>query len=156
MFTFIGALIALLVGYLVYGKIVEKVFGVDEKRETPAYTRNDGVDYVPIGHWKASLIQLLNIAGLGPIFGAIMGALWGPAAFLWIVLGGIFAGAVHDYFAGMLSVRNGGAQLPEIVGKYLGNGMRQFVNLFAVVLLVLVGTVFVTGPAKLIVTLTPD
>jgi len=104
---------------------------------------------------RGSLVQLLNIAGLGPIFGPIAGALWGPVAFVWIVLGGIFAGGVHDYFSGMLSVRNGGAQLPEIVGKYLGQGMRYFVNVFSVILLILVGTVFVAGPAKLIVTLTP-
>jgi len=156
MITFFVSLIALLVGYLVYGKIVEKAFGIDENLQTPAYAKNDGVDYVPISNWRALLVQLLNIAGLGPIFGAIMGALWGPVAFIWIVLGGIFAGAVHDYFSGMLSVRNGGAQLPEIVGKYLGNGMKHFVNLFSVILLLLVGTVFVTGPAQLIVSLTPD
>ncbi|MCB8816009.1 carbon starvation CstA family protein [Desulfosporosinus shakirovi] len=156
MITFLLSFVALIVGYMVYGKFVEKVFGINEGLETPAYTKTDGVDYVPMESNRGSLVQLLNIAGLGPIFGPIAGALWGPVAFLWIVLGGIFAGAVHDYFSGMLSVRNGGAQIPDIVGKYLGKGMRQFVNVFSVVLLILVGTVFVAGPANLIVTLTPS
>ncbi|HBW37784.1 MAG TPA: carbon starvation protein A, partial [Desulfosporosinus sp.] len=156
MITFLLSFVALIIGYLVYGKFVEKVFGINETLETPAYSKTDGVDYVPMDSARGGLVQLLNIAGLGPIFGPIAGALWGPVAFLWIVLGGIFAGAVHDYFSGMLSVRNGGAQLPDIVGKYLGQGMRHFVNVFSVVLLVLVGTVFVAGPAKLIVTLTPS
>ncbi|MFV9510132.1 carbon starvation protein A [Tepidibacillus sp. LV47] len=156
MITFILSFVALIVGYIFYGRFVEKVFGVNENRPTPAYANQDGVDFVPISTSRNSLIQLLNIAGLGPIFGPILGALWGPVAFLWIVLGGIFAGAVHDYFSGMLSVRNNGAQLPEMVGKYLGKGMKQFVNVFSLVLLVLVGVVFVTGPAGLIATLTPD
>ncbi len=156
MITFLLSFVALIVGYMVYGKFVEKVFGINENLETPAYTKTDGVDYVPMDSNRGSLVQLLNIAGLGPIFGPIAGALWGPVAFIWIVLGGIFAGGVHDYFSGMLSVRNGGAQLPEIVGKYLGHGMRYFVNVFSVILLVLVGTVFVAGPANLIVTLTPS
>ena len=156
MITFLLSFVALIIGYMVYGKFVEKVFGINENLETPAYTKTDGVDYVPMNSNTGSLVQLLNIAGLGPIFGPIAGALWGPVAFLWIVLGGIFAGAVHDYFSGMLSVRNGGAQLPDIVGKYLGQGMRHFVNVFSVVLLILVGTVFVAGPANLIVTLTPS
>ena len=155
MITFLLSFVALILGYMFYGKFVEKVFGINENLETPAYTKSDGVDYVPMGSTRGSLVQLLNIAGLGPIFGPIAGALWGPVAFIWIVLGGIFAGAVHDYFSGMLSVKNGGAQLPDIVGKYLGQGMRYFVNVFSVVLLLLVGTVFVAGPAKLIVTLTP-
>src|SRR5665648_367690 len=155
MITFILSFVALIVGYMVYGKFVEKVFGPNENLETPAYTKADGVDYVPMSANRGSLVQLLNIAGLGPIFGPIAGALWGPVAFIWIVLGGIFAGGVHDYFSGMLSVRNGGAQLPSIVSKYLGRGMGYFVNGFSVILLLLVGTVFVAGPAKLIVTLTP-
>ncbi|CCO07531.1 carbon starvation protein A [Desulforamulus hydrothermalis] len=155
MFTFLAAIILLIVGYLTYGKFVEKVFGVNENNVCPAYAKQDGVDYVPMEWKRASLVQLLNIAGLGPIFGPIMGALWGPVAFLWIVLGSIFAGAVHDYFSGMLSVRNGGAGLPDIVGKYLGKGMKAFTNVFALVLLVLVGTVFMTGPAKLLASLTP-
>ncbi|MBO8137973.1 MAG: carbon starvation protein A [Desulfotomaculum sp.] len=154
MFTFIAAIILLFVGYFTYGKFVEKVFGADENRVTPAYEKEDGVDYVPMEWKRASLIQLLNIAGLGPIFGPIMGALWGPVAFLWIVVGSIFAGAVHDYFSGMLSMRNGGASLPGIVGKYLGNSMRIFTNGFALLLLVLVGTVFMTGPAKLLANMT--
>jgi len=156
MITFLLSFVALIIGYMVYGKFVEKVFGINENLETPAYSKADGVDYVPMDSGRGSLVQLLNIAGLGPIFGPIAGALWGPVAFLWIVLGGIFAGAVHDYFSGMLSVRNGGAQLPDIAGKYLGQGMRHFVNVFSVVLLILVGTVFVAGPANLIVTLTPS
>ncbi|HZK52843.1 MAG TPA: carbon starvation protein A [Desulfosporosinus sp.] len=155
MITFLLSFVALIVGYMVYGKFVEKVFGPNENLETPAYTKADGVDYVPMSANRGSLVQLLNIAGLGPIFGPIAGALWGPVAFIWIVLGGIFAGGVHDYFSGMLSVRNGGAQLPSIVSKYLGRGMGYFVNGFSVILLLLVGTVFVAGPAKLIVTLTP-
>ena len=156
MITFILSFVALIVGYIVYGRFVEKVFGINENRQTPAYAKQDGIDYIPMDWKKGSLIQLLNIAGLGPIFGSILGALWGPVAFVWIVIGGIFAGAVHDYFSGMLSVRNNGAQVPDIVGKYLGNGMRQFVNVFSLLVLILVGTVFVTGPAALIETLTPD
>lgn len=156
MITFILSFVALIVGYIFYGRFVERVFGVNEKRETPAYAQQDGIDFVPMDWKKGSLIQLLNIAGLGPIFGPILGALWGPVAFVWIVIGGIFAGAVHDYFSGMLSVRNNGAQVPDIVGKYLGKGMRQFVNVFSLILLILVGTVFVTGPAALIETLTPE
>ena len=116
MITFFAAIILLVLGYFTYGKYIEKVFGIDEQRTCPAYTKQDGVDYVPMEWKRASMVQLLNIAGLGPIFGPIMGALWGPVAFLWIVLGSIFAGAVHDYFSGMLSVRNNGAGLPEMVG----------------------------------------
>ncbi len=156
MITFLASFVALVLGYIFYGRFVEKVFGVNENRQTPAYANNDGVDYIPMSTTKNSLIQLLNIAGLGPIFGPIMGALWGPVAFIWIVIGGIFAGAVHDYFSGMMSVRNNGAQVPDLVGKYLGKGMHQFTNIFSLLLLVLVGTVFVSGPAGLIVTLTPD
>lgn len=155
MITFFVAIALLVLGYFTYGKYIEKVFGVDEQRTTPAYTNQDGVDFVPMEWKRASMVQLLNIAGLGPIFGPIMGALWGPVAFLWIVLGSIFAGAVHDYFSGMLSVRNNGAGLPDMVGKYLGKGMKSFTNVFALVLLVLVGTVFMTGPAKLLADLTP-
>ena len=113
-------------------------------------------DFIKLPPAKIFLIQFLNIAGLGPIFGAISGALWGPAAFLWIVFGCIFAGAVHDYFSGMLSVRHDGASIPEVVGKYLGNGFKQFMRGFSVVLLILVGTVFITGPAGLLASLTPD
>lgn len=156
MITFIASIALLIIGYFTYGKLVEKVFGINESRQTPAYAKQDGVDYIPMGWKRNSLIQLLNIAGLGPIFGPIMGALWGPAAFLWIVFGSILAGAVHDYLTGMISIRNNGAHLPALVRKYLGKGMHQFVNAFTLVLLVLVGTVFVTGPAKLLESLTPS
>lgn len=140
-------------GYFIYGSIVEKVFGIKEKRTTPAYSKNDGVDYVPMNTKKVYLVQLLNIAGVGPIFGPIMGALYGPAAMLWIVVGCIFGGAVHDYFSGMLSIRNGGASVPTITGKYLGNGAKHFMNVFALVLLLLVGVVFVSAPAGMITNL---
>ncbi len=150
MFSFIISLIALVLGYLIYGKFVEKVFGPDPQRKTPAITRNDGVDFIVLPSWKVFMIQFLNIAGTGPIFGAIMGAKFGPASYLWIVLGCIFAGAVHDYFTGMLSVRQGGAGLPDIVGKYLGNGTKKVLLVFSVVLLLLVGTVFVYSPALIL------
>ncbi|MGE5577166.1 MAG: carbon starvation CstA family protein, partial [Syntrophothermus sp.] len=140
MYTFLGAIVVLILGYLLYSKVVERVFAVDEKRPTPAVTLEDGVDFVPMGWKRIFLIQFLNIAGLGPIFGAISGALWGPPAFLWIVFGTIFAGGVHDYLSGMLSLRNNGASISEIVGKYMGNGARQFMRAFSIVLLVLVGT----------------
>ncbi|HHW01768.1 MAG TPA: carbon starvation protein A [Thermoanaerobacterales bacterium] len=156
MFSFIGSIIALIAGYIIYGAIIERVFGADENRKTPCYTINDGVDFVPMDKYRSALIQLLNIAGLGPIYGAISGALWGPAAFLWIVFGGIFAGAVHDYLAGMISLRNKGANVPEIAAKYLGEKSRIIINVFAVVLLVLVGVVFVNGPAGLLAILTPE
>ena len=154
MLSFIGSLIALVVGYIVYGKIVGKIFGAKEDLETPAYSKEDGVDYVPLSWPRIFLIQLLNIAGLGPIFGAIAGALFGPAAFIWIVLGSIFAGGVHDYLSGMLSIRNGGASISEVVGEYLGEGARKFMRVFSIVLLVLVGTVFMTGPAGLLANMT--
>ncbi|WP_456277763.1 carbon starvation CstA family protein [Bacillus sp. AK128] len=153
MYTFIAGVLLLIVGYFTYGKFVDKVFGPKEDRQTPAYTRKDGVDYLPMSEKKNSLIQLLNIAGVGPIFGPIMGALYGPVAFLWIVLGCIFAGAVHDYLTGMISIRNKGAHLPELAGKFLGKFMKHMVNFFAVLLLLLVGTVFVTAPAGLLHTL---
>ena len=156
MVTFILSFVALIVGYMIYGRIVEKVFGIDEKRPTPSQTNADGVDFVPMSEKKSMLIQLLNIAGLGPIFGPILGALWGPVAFVWIVLGSIFAGAVHDYFSGMLSVRHNGAGLPKLVEIYLGKFMGKFTNAFALLLLVLVGVVFVTGPAGLLAALTPS
>ncbi|WP_096439568.1 carbon starvation CstA family protein [Alteribacter populi] len=155
MVTFIVSIILLVIGYFTYGKFVERVFGVKEARPTPAYANQDGIDYVPMGTKRNSLIQLLNIAGVGPIFGPILGALYGPVAFLWIVLGAIFAGAVHDYLTGMISIRNRGAHLPELAGKFLGNVMKHVVNGFSVLLLLLVGTVFVTAPAALIDNLTP-
>ncbi len=144
------AIAVLVTGYVVYGKFVERVFGINEARETPALEMADGVDFIEMPWYKIFLIQFLNIAGLGPIYGAIAGALWGPQAFIWIVLGSIFAGGVHDYFSGMLSIRNGGSSIAEIVGKYLGGGAKQFMRVFSVVLLVLVGTVFMTGPALLL------
>ncbi|WP_243292314.1 carbon starvation CstA family protein [Bacillus sp. FJAT-47783] len=154
MYTFIFGIILLIVGYFTYGKFVEKVFGVNDSRQTPAYSHQDGVDYLPMGTKRNSLIQLLNIAGVGPIFGPIMGALYGPVAFLWIVFGCIFAGAVHDYLTGMISIRNHGAHLPELAGKFLGKVMKHVVNAFSILLLLLVGTVFVTAPAGLIHNLT--
>ncbi len=156
MLYFILAVAALLGGYFVYGGFVARVFGVDENRATPAMRMADGVDYVSMPTWKVYLVQLLNIAGLGPIFGPILGALYGPAALLWIVLGTIFAGAVHDFFSGMMSVRYDGLSIPDVVGKDLGNGMKQFMRGFSIVLLVLVGVVFVLGPAKLMAVLTPE
>ena len=140
----------LVLGYVVYGKFVEKVFGIDPQRATPATTMADGVDYVPMKPWRIFLIQFLNIAGVGPIIGAIMGAQFGTASFLWIVLGSIFAGAVHDYLSGMISLRDKGASLPEIHGTYLGNGAKQFMRGFTVLLMILVGVVFVTTPANLL------
>lgn len=155
MITFLISIVILVVGYFTYGKFVEKVFGVNDERQTPAITHADSMDYVPMGTKRNSLIQLLNIAGVGPIFGPIMGALYGPVAFLWIVFGAIFAGAVHDYLTGMISIRNRGAHLPELAGKFLGKAMKHIVNAFAVLLLLLVGTVFVTAPAALLDNMTP-
>ncbi|MDY5021812.1 MAG: carbon starvation CstA family protein [Blautia sp.] len=152
MISFIICLALLIGGYFVYGKIVENTFAPDD-RETPAVKINDGVDYVVMPQWKLFLVQLLNIAGLGPIFGALQGALWGPVVFLWITFGTIFAGAVHDYFSGMLSERNNGASISEVCGIYLGGLMKNVMRVFSVVLLVMVGTVFAVGPAGLIVTL---
>ena len=154
MISFIASLIALILGYVIYGKYVEKVFGVSEERKTPAVRLADGVDYVELDWKKAFLIQFLNIAGLGPIFGAVAGALWGPAAFLWIVFGCIFAGATHDYLSGMLSVRHDGATIAEIVGHYLGDNAKKIMRVFSVVLLVLVGVVFVNGPAGILASMT--
>lgn len=153
MLWFLFCLGLLLGGYFIYGRFVEKVFGVKEQRQTPAYTKHDGVDYVAMSTPKVYLVQLLNIAGVGPIFGPIMGALYGPAAMLWIVIGCIFAGGVHDYFSGMLSIRNGGASVPSITGKYLGNNAKHFMNIFALVLLLLVGVVFVSAPAGMLTNL---
>ncbi|MCU5311794.1 carbon starvation protein A [Bacillus cereus] len=150
MITFLVSIVVLIIGYLTYGKFIEKIFGVNYKRKTPAYVNQDGVDYVPMDRRKNSMIQLLNIAGTGPIFGPILGALYGPVAFVWIVIGAIFAGAVHDYLTGMISIRNKGAHIPELAGKFLGNAMRHIVNVFSLLLLVLVGTVFITTPASLL------
>ena len=152
MISFLICLALLIGGYFVYGKVVENTFGPDD-RETPAVKINDGVDYVVLPQWKLFMIQLLNIAGLGPIFGAMQGALWGPIVFLWITFGTIFAGGVHDYFSGMMSERNSGASISEISGIYLGGFMKNVMRVFSVVLLIMVGTVFAVGPAGLIVTL---
>ena len=155
MITFFAALALLFAGYHTYGRLAESLFGPDE-RLTPSKTLADGVDYVEMPTWKVFLIQLLNIAGTGPIFGALMGAVFGPVVFLWIVFGCILGGAVHDYLIGMISCRMGGASVSEIVGEYLGNGMKQVMRVFSSVLLVLIGTVFVTSPAALLAMLTPD
>lgn len=152
MISFFVCLAVLIGGYFVYGKIVENTFAPDD-RETPAVRINDGVDYVVMPQWKLFLVQLLNIAGLGPIFGAMQGALWGPVVFLWITFGTIFAGGVHDYFSGMLSARNEGVSIAEVTGIYLGKKMKTVMRIFSVVLLVMVGTVFAVGPAGLITTL---
>lgn len=149
MITFFISFVALVLGYLLYGKFVSKVFAPDD-RKTPAVVINDGIDYVPMPNWKIFMIQFLNIAGTGPIFGAIMGAKFGPAAYLWIILGCIFAGATHDFFSGMLSMRNNGADLPAIIGKYLGKTPRNVMLVFSVVLLIMVGTVFVYSPAEIL------
>lgn len=152
---FLIATAGLIVGYWIYGAIVARIFGSRPERPTPAKTMADGVDYVEMPVWKVWLVQLLNIAGVGPVFGPILGALWGPSALLWIVIGTIFAGAVHDYMAGMLSIRYNGANVPAIVGYNLGNVAKQVMRVFAVVLLILVGVVFVAAPAALLAKLTP-
>ncbi|HKK43026.1 MAG TPA: carbon starvation CstA family protein, partial [Bacteroidales bacterium] len=156
MITFTVSVVFLLLGYFIYSRFIERIEGVDSGRQTPAYKMNDGVDYVPMPWWKVFLIQFLNIAGLGPIFGAIAGAMWGPVAFLWIVLGSVFAGAVHDYFSGMLSIRHNGLSITEIVGIYLGKGAKQFMRGFTVLLMVIVGAVFIMGPARILEGMTPD
>ena len=152
MLSFIICFVILILGYLFYGKFVDGIFNPDD-RETPAVAINDGIDYVVMPQWKLFLVQLLNIAGLGPIFGALSGAMWGPVVFLWITFGTVFAGAVHDYFAGMLSERNNGASISEVTGIYLGHTMKNVMRVFSVILLIMVGTVFAVGPAGLLVTL---
>ena len=154
MISLFCSLVVLMVGYLVYGRLVEKVFSPDD-RLTPAVEINDGVDCVPMKTWKAFLIQLLNIAGTGPIFGALMGAVFGPVVFLWIVFGSVLGGAVHDYMCGMISSRNKGASIAELSGVYLGKAFKWVMRVFSVVLLVLCGTVFVTSPAGLLERLPP-
>ena len=149
MVSFILSLVALILGYLLYGRFVEKVFGPDD-RVTPAVAKADGVDYLVLPGWKIFMIQFLNIAGTGPIFGAILGAKFGPVAYLWIVLGCIFAGATHDYLSGMLSMRNDGASLPELIGMYLGRNAKMVMLAFTVLLLIMVGTVFVYSPAEIL------
>ena len=155
MISLLIAFAVLAIGYLVYSRVTQKIFAIDD-RKTPAVEKNDGVDCVPMKTWKAFLVQLLNIAGTGPIFGALMGAVFGPIVFLWIVLGSILGGAVHDYMSGMISERHGGASIAELSGEYLGKGAKWAMRIFSVVLLVLCGTVFVTSPAALLARLTPD
>lgn len=154
MVTFIVCILLLILGYFLYGGFVSRFFGVDSERPVPAVTMEDGVDYKPLPAWKIFVIQFLNIAGLGPIFGAIMGAAYGPAAFVWIVVGCIFMGAVHDFFSGMISIRNKGTNMPDIVGLYLGKRMRIVLNLVVCILLLAIGVSFVTGPADLLASLT--
>lgn len=150
MITFLIAFCCLILGYVFYGKFIARLFGVDPARETPVQRLGDGVDYMEIRPWRAFMIQLLNIAGLGPIFGAVLGAAYGPAAYVWIVLGCIFMGAAHDFFSGAVSMRCDGCSLPDLVGRMLGGGMRRFLVLFSCVMLLAVGIAFVNGPAGLL------
>lgn len=154
MISLILSLIVLVVGFLLYGYVTEKIFAPDD-RQTPAVAINDGVDCVPMKTWKAFLVQLLNIAGTGPIFGALMGAVFGPVVFLWIVFGSILGGAVHDYMTGMISSRHEGKSIAELSGIYLGRGAKWIMRIFSITLLVLTGTVFITSPAALLSDLTP-
>lgn len=156
MITFLSAILCLILGYAIYGKFVDRVFGSDPNRKTPCYTSQDGIDYIPMPTWKVFMIQFLNIAGTGPIFGAIQGILFGPAAYLWIVLGCIFGGAVHDYMSGMISLRSNGASLPEFIGDSLGNAPRVLMRILTLVLMTLVGAVFVTTPADILDGMMPD
>ena len=154
MVTLCISIVVLVVGYWIYGNVIERIFGVQSERPTPAVSRPDGVDFVQLPIWKIFLIQFLNIAGLGPIFGAVAGAMWGPVAFLWIVLGSLFAGGVHDYFSGMLSIRHGGQSISEVSGYYLGSWVKQFMRGFTVLLMIIVGAVFLLGPAKILAGMT--
>ena len=156
MITFLLCLSALIGAYFVYGKYLDRQAGIDREKPTPARRMADGVDYIRMPRWRTFLIQLLNIAGTGPIFGAILGACFGPVAFIWITLGGIFFGAMHDYMSGMMIVRGDGRSLPEIIGRYLGPGVRDFVRVFSIFLMVLVGAVFLLSPAQLLGTLVPS
>lgn len=156
MITFSVAILLLIMGYVVYGKVAERIIKPDAKAETPAYRLRDNVDFLPLPTWKIFMIQFLNIAGLGPIFGAIMGAQFGTSSYLWIVFGTIFAGAVHDYMSGMISLKNSGESLPEIIGRFLGKNTKKIFGVFTIVLMVLVGAVFVYGPAKILASITPD
>lgn len=154
--SFIIAMLVLLAGYAFYGKYISRIFSPDSGRTTPAYAMRDNVDFVPMPAWKVYMIQFLNIAGLGPIFGAIMGAKFGTASFLWIVFGTIFAGAVHDYLGAMISLRKGGCSLHEVIGMYLGGNVRRLMCVFTAVLMILVGAVFVSGPAELLANMTQE
>lgn len=152
---FLGSVALLLVGYFLYGKFIEKVFGADYNRPTPVKEKNDGVDFLEMPKYKIFLIQFLNIAGLGPVIGTILGALYGPVALLWVVFGCIFAGAVHDYCAAMISLRNGGSSYPDLIGESFGNVARHCMELFTIAFMIMVGAVFVLGPAALLASMTP-
>ena len=154
MITFVLCILLLIAGYFIYSKTVARYLGVDPSRQTPAYAQQDGIDYQPMSTWRVFVIQFLNIAGLGPIFGAVLGAAYGPAAYIWIVVGCIFMGAVHDFFAGMMSIRNGGANMPDITGRYLGRGMKGVMMIVMVFLLFAVGVSFILGPSDLLSTMT--
>lgn len=156
MLTFVICLVLLVVAYFTYGRYLERVCKIDSKAAVPSATLYDGVDYVPMPRWRVFLIQLLNIAGIGPIFGAVLGACFGPVAFIWITAGGILMGAMHDFISGVILVRNDGLSIPEIVGRYLGGGMRQFMRLFSIVLLILVGVVFLRSPASILGEMVPS
>ena len=155
MITFLLSVVILILGFIFYGSFVERVFGPDN-RKTAAFKSEDKVDYIPMPLWRVYLIQLLNIAGTGPIFGALSGAVFGPIVYLWIVFGCILAGGVHDYLCGMLSERENGASVSEIVGKYLGKKMAVVMRVFSVILLVMCGVVFTKGPAALLALITPN
>lgn len=150
MYSFLLSILALILGYLFYGRLIERIFAPDSARPTPAIVHKDGIDFIPMPAWRVYMIQFLNIAGTGPIFGAIMGARFGPSAYLWVVFGCIFAGAVHDYLSGMISIRNGGESLPDMIGRYLGRHTRNVMLCFSLLVLVLVGAVFVYSPAILL------
>lgn len=150
MISFVICLVVLIAAYFLYGRFLERVVCIDPSADVPSKSRYDGVDFIPLPRWRIFLIQLLNIAGTGPIFGAILGACYGPVAFLWITLGGIFMGAMHDFIAGVISLRNGGESLPEIIGRYLGNGMRRFTHVMIPVLMILVGAVFIVTPSQIL------
>lgn len=156
MVTFAICLTLLVVAYFTYGRYLEKVCRIDPSAKVPSETHYDGVDYLPLPRWRVFLIQLLNIAGVGPIFGAILGACFGPVAFVWITLGGIFLGAMHDFISGVIFVRHDGHSLPEVIGNYLGKGVQQFIRIFSIVLLILVGVVFMRSPAGILNEMIPE
>lgn len=156
MLTFVICLVLLIVAYFTYGRYLEHVCKIDKSAAVPSATHYDGVDYVPMPRWRTFLIQLLNIAGIGPIFGAVLGACFGPVAFIWITAGGILMGAMHDFISGVMLVRNDGLSIPEIVGRYLGGGMKQFMRVFSMILLILVGVVFLRSPASILGQMVPS
>lgn len=156
MITFIICLVLLVVAYFTYGRYLERVCKIDASAPVPSNTLYDGVDYVPMPRWRVFLVQLLNIAGIGPIFGAVLGACFGPVAFIWITVGGILMGAMHDFISGVMLVRNDGLSIPELVGRYMGNGMKQFMRIFSIILLVLVGVVFLRSPASILGEMLPQ